>query len=302
MKPFLLNILCDPENAGGKLTYDQHEQKLYAKSGMYPVTKSGIPLMIRKDALQQPKKSDIHDKQSSNFFYLDHYKKDAEIYDYFQKRTGATLHAEKRTRQYIASKIPGNAKTLLDVGSGGAWVAQYFCRKGIQVVSLDVSLKNVEKALELYPGENHYGVVADGYSLPFADHSFDCVIASEVVEHVPEPKKFLESLFRVVRPGGALIITTPYKEKLRYTLCIHCNKLTPFDAHLHSFDRKKLGSFLREKEVKNRVTVRYGNKILIHLRTHLLLRFFPFWLWKITDKLFNGIYGAYSNVLVKWEK
>jgi hypothetical protein len=42
----------------------------------------------------------------SDFNYIDHYKKDAEEFDYFEERKGATAHDERRVREFIISKIP----------------------------------------------------------------------------------------------------------------------------------------------------------------------------------------------------
>jgi len=51
--------------------------------------------------------------------------------------------------------------------------------------------------------------VGDGLRLPFADHSFDRIIASEVLEHVPDDLGVMAELFRVLAPGGRLAATVP---------------------------------------------------------------------------------------------
>lgn len=53
-------------------------------------------------------------------------------------------------------------------------------------------------------------VFYDGRRLPFADGSFDGMLCSQVIEHVPEPMVFLKELERVLRPGGLLVLTTPF--------------------------------------------------------------------------------------------
>ena len=184
-----------------------------------------------------------------NFNYTEHYEKDASEFDYFEKRKGATAHDERRVREFIISKVGKNVNSILDVGCGRAWVADHFLRKGVKVYSLDISITNPAKAVKLYPSENHSGIVADSFRLPFADNSFDCVIASEIIEHVINPAEFIKELFRVVKKGGELIITTPYKEKIQYYLCIHCNKKTPANAHLHSFDEKILEGLYKGDEI-----------------------------------------------------
>ncbi len=51
---------------------------------------------------------------------------------------------------------------------------------------------------------------ADGMALPFRDNQFDCVISSEVIEHIPDENgKFIDELTRVLKPGGILVLGTP---------------------------------------------------------------------------------------------
>lgn len=238
----------------------------------------------------------------SNFNYIDHYKKDAVEFDYFEERTGATEHDERRVREYILSKVPKNVNSILDVGCGKGWVAKEFLPKGKRVFSLDISVTNPAIVNKLYSNKNHFGIAADSFYLPFNDESFDCVVASEIIEHVFDPAGFVKELFRVVTKGGSLIITTPYKEKLIYYLCIHCNKKTPANAHLHSFDENKLESLYSESDLESFKYVTFGNKILLFLRTYVILRFFPFWLWKLKDKFANLIYNKPVHIICVYKK
>lgn len=53
-------------------------------------------------------------------------------------------------------------------------------------------------------------IVADTHSLPFAAESFDCLFASEVLEHLRSPDLFRNEAIRVLRKGGKLILTVPF--------------------------------------------------------------------------------------------
>ncbi len=238
----------------------------------------------------------------SEFNYIDHYKKDANYFDYFEERKGATAHDERRVREYLFSKVGKNVKSILDVGCGRAWVAKHYLPKSVNVYSLDISTTNPAKAVKLYPSEKHFAIAADSFNLPFADGSFDCVIASEIIEHVVDPTKFINELFRVVKKGGQLIITTPYKEKIIYHLCIHCNKKTPANAHLHSFDEKKLEGLFSGDDLEEFNYSTFGNKLLIFLRTYSILQFFPFWLWKVKDKFANFIFNKPIHIICVYKK
>ena len=267
----------------------------------YPIHNQ-IPLMLQNNEEPNLVESEIHKKQGTVFNYIDHYQKDAVDFDYFQVRESGTEHSEKRVREYIISHLPGKSKKILDVGCGKAWVAELCCPKNIEVVSMDIALTNVVKALEKYPFDNHSAVVADVFTLPFNENSFDCIIASEIIEHVVYPDIFIKNLMRILKPGGVIIVTTPYKEKLQYSLCIHCNKSTPQHAHIHSFDENILAKLYNNNDVASFEYKTFGNKLLIHLRTYILLRFLHFKVWKAIDTIANFIYKAPSTILVKWEK
>lgn len=237
-----------------------------------------------------------------HFDYITHYQTDAEEFDYFEKRGGATEHEERRVREIIIRQIPNNVNLILDVGCGSGWVAKEFLNKNIKVISLDISKKNPSIVKELYQSQNHFPLVADSFRLPLQSDSVDCVIASEIIEHVIEPKEFLREVFRVVKKGGKAVISTPYKEKIRYVLCVYCNKKTPVNAHLHSFDEIILESFSEEIGAKKFESIIFGNKALIFLRTHIILKYIPLSIWQAIDWLANKIYNKPLHIVCSFIK
>jgi len=239
---------------------------------------------------------------NSNFDYLTHYRIDAEEFDYFEERIGPAKHEEKRAHETIISQVPRNANLILDVGCGSGWVAKKFLPLNKKVFSLDISKTNPLKIHNSLNNNNHFPIVADSFRLPFKDEILDCVIASEVIEHTYNPKEFIKELFRVVSKGGRLIISTPYREKLRYHLCIHCNKKTPENAHLHSFDENVLEDFYKEDDLKKFYFIVFGNKALIFLRTHIILQYLPYSVWYAIDWLANKIYDKPLHIVCVYEK
>ncbi len=267
----------------------------------YPVSEN-VPVLLPEKENAEMEKSGIHQKLGTTFNYIDHYQKDAFESDYFAERDAGTEHSDKRVWQYIASEINGNEGRILDVGCGKAWVAGLFCPKGFEVVSMDISLRNTSKALKLHPHKNHAAVVADVFSLPFAQNSFDYIIASEIIEHVQDPQLFTEKLIYALKPGGKLIVTTPYKEKLQYSLCIHCNKPTPMHAHIHSFNEKILTTLYKGSDLKSVHYKTFISKIAVHFRLHIVFKHLGFSWWKNLDKMLNRLYNSPTRIMVVWKK
>ncbi|MBX4199193.1 methyltransferase domain-containing protein [Candidatus Parcubacteria bacterium] len=53
-------------------------------------------------------------------------------------------------------------------------------------------------------------IIADASSIPVADSSYDIALAGELMEHVPNPSLVLKEAYRLLKPGGKLLITVPF--------------------------------------------------------------------------------------------
>lgn len=230
--------------------------------------------------------------------HVEHYEQDAAQFDYFEQLPPSWENESKRLHQTILREFDFKNKFILDVGCGSAWVAKELIPSANLVVSMDVSTVNPQKALNKYPSQNHIGVSSITEDLPFLPEIFDYIIASEVMEHVPQPKEFVRSLMSVLKKNGKLIITTPYNEKIAHSLCIHCNKPTPHSAHLHSFNLQNIEKVVENCNYNISKKSTFSNKILLALRTDIITRFFPYFLWKLLDKMANKITNKASRLLI----
>jgi 2-polyprenyl-3-methyl-5-hydroxy-6-metoxy-1,4-benzoquinol methylase len=298
---FLLQYICSPETKSELIETSSNKTLIDNSNNQFSII-DDIPVLLKSNATEIKSKTDLHTEKYTDFKYVEHYQKDAQVFDYFIERNGATKDENRRIAEYIESKIPKKTKLILDIGCGNAWVAKRFCKKGFNVISMDISHTNVKKALENYPFENHFGIVADVFNLPFKKNIVDCIISSEVIEHVTNPKLFVENLFRILKPEGALIITTPYKEKIIYSLCVHCNQPTPSSAHLHSFNENILTDLIKDENLEKVEYERFANKIIGYFRLFVILRIFGFKIWKFIDKLFSLLYNKQLRIIVKWTK
>lgn len=302
MKAFLKDILVDP-NTKRPLIFDNTTQKLLSpnQNNVYEIIEE-IPIVLPKIQSEHIQTDQLHQQFSSEFAYQEHYQKDAELFDYFAPyESAATRHEIRRLHEAILTQVPPNAQLILDVGCGNGWVAQHFSTKDVHLISMDISKNNPTRVMQQFPGHNHSGLVADVFHLPIKKNSIDCIIASEIIEHVPDPKLFIQKLLEVLKPGGQLIISTPYKEKIEYYLCVHCNKMTPKNAHLHSFDEAHIKSIVPKKNIHLLIQT-MNNMILIKLRTHLLLQHLPYSVWKWIDQLSNHIINKASRLIISIQK
>jgi len=97
-----------------------------------------------------------------------------------------------------ATMHPGTL--LLDGGAGNCKYPKFFPQA--RTIALDLAYRRRRRYGEI-------DLAADLYAIPFRDGTFDAVINIEVLEHLREPAKALEKMFRVLRPGGRLFLVAP---------------------------------------------------------------------------------------------
>lgn len=135
---------------------------------------------------------------------------------------------------------------VLDVGCGQGRHAFAAARRGARVVALDHEASDCKDTAAAFEGEG--GVVTgDGLALPFGDASFERVIASEVLEHVPDDRSAMAELARVLRPGGRLAVTVPawFPERVCWALAEDYHAPAVPGGHIRIYRRHELIDRLR---------------------------------------------------------
>lgn len=94
---------------------------------------------------------------------------------------------------------------LLDIGCGPGSITVELAEHVAVVVGVDAAQEAVDRAEELARGRTNVSFrVADVYSLPFEDDSFDVVFAHQLLQHLADPVAALAEAMRVTRPGGLI--------------------------------------------------------------------------------------------------
>lgn len=119
--------------------------------------------------------------------------------------------------------FPG--KRLLEIGCGLGTDLLQFARGGALVTGVDLTPASIElvKACFALHGLPVHAQVADAENLPFEDNAFDVVYSFGVLHHTPDTQKALDEVYRVLKPGGKIILMLYHKHSLHVFLESRCS-------------------------------------------------------------------------------
>jgi tocopherol O-methyltransferase len=106
-----------------------------------------------------------------------------------------------------------SAENIIDIGCGIGGATLYLAQKfnanatGITLSPIQASRAR-ERAREMNLEDKAHFEVADALNIPFKDNNFDLVWSLESGEHMPDKTKFVQECYRVLKPGGTLILAT----------------------------------------------------------------------------------------------
>lgn len=121
--------------------------------------------------------------------------------------------ATQRQKAVLALLQPQIGDLILDLGCGNARDIREFLNCACHSVGVDISpgmLLDGQRRIAAHSGPGTADLLTgDALILPFASNTFDKVVSSEVIEHIPSWQTALTEMVRVLKPGGTLVITTP---------------------------------------------------------------------------------------------
>ncbi len=117
-------------------------------------------------------------------------------------------------RESLRSLNVTRSHTIVEIGSGLGYLTYALREAGLAVEGYDLSQQAVADARRRF---GDFFNVADATDLARdASESVDVIVMTEVIEHVPEPNRLLDSVATLIRPGGHLLLTTPNKSAYGY--------------------------------------------------------------------------------------
>jgi 2-polyprenyl-3-methyl-5-hydroxy-6-metoxy-1,4-benzoquinol methylase len=173
-----------------------------------------------------------------------------------------------RTLQFILERSsPEIPSALLDIGAQVGSLVIYATRLGMRASAVDLPdffEKFAQPSLKC--GVDYKPCDITTSPLPFADRSFDYVSYLDVIEHHPHsPKRVLEEIRRVLRPGGCVIISTPNQASIYNRIKLLTGgsvsdpfdyffestaQMTPYPGHHREYVRSELRSALAASEFR----------------------------------------------------
>ena len=197
--------------------------------------------------------------------------------------------------RFLRGHLPTCKGRVLDVGAGEAPWRELLSEA--EYVGVDVEVAG-EFGMRHKADITYY----DGNTLPFADASFDHVLCTEVLEHVPEPRRFLVELHRVLRRGGSLVLTVPWSARLHHVPHDY-TRFTRFGLNLVLESAGFSGVAIEERG--NDVAV-IANKLIVVTFRLLLPRvwYYALWTWPLALALapltLAALVAAHAAMLLGW--
>lgn len=121
---------------------------------------------------------------------------------------------------YIHEYSKFKGKKIIDIGCGNGYVCSKYASEGADVYGIDVTKKAIDlssRRFELY-GLKGIFKQASADNLPFPDNSFDCVCSMGVLHHIENTDKAIKEIFRILKPGGRVILMFYNRNSAKYHL------------------------------------------------------------------------------------
>ena len=174
-----------------------------------------------------------------------------ELFSGWMKSKPGFDYSDKSRSDFLVKRFKGG--TFMDVGC---------LRSPLSVETKKLFPEAEVWALDFFPGVIDYFkpkypevnfVLSDCKNTPFKDEYFDYLVAGELIEHIEKPEEFVKEMYRILKKGGTLALSTPFEER---------DNNRGGAWHLWSFTKKDIEDLLKDFEVEVSVES-FGMKYIV---------------------------------------
>jgi 2-polyprenyl-3-methyl-5-hydroxy-6-metoxy-1,4-benzoquinol methylase len=140
------------------------------------------------------------------------------------------------TRRYLKQLYPQRGK-LIELGCGMGFLLKAFAEDGWDVTGIEPD-RGFCDYIERKQGLRALPAILEDSGIP--DNSVDVTVFLHVIEHVPDPLATLQAIFRVLKPGGHLVLETPRYDSLMFKLLGKRERSLSCDGHIYFFTTETL--------------------------------------------------------------
>jgi 2-polyprenyl-3-methyl-5-hydroxy-6-metoxy-1,4-benzoquinol methylase len=183
-------------------------------------------------------------------------------FEWHAESAGNGDSGEKLTLVFVelVKKLDG-VKSICDLGCGNGHITGRLAKLGYQVTGIDASPSGIAIARRAYPEVEFVEALIDR---ELSVGQFDLVVSSDVIEHMYRPSDLLEAALALLKPGGQLLLGTPYHGYLKNLVLAATGKMDAHFSSLHDgghikfFSVKTLSQLMRSNGFENLNFTFYG--------------------------------------------
>lgn len=186
----------------------------------------------------------------------DFFDKNSKVRDKEFKSDPILAYEQEARQSAIRSLLNDHYSLVLDAGCGNGRDFKMYLSHADKVIGVDFStgmVREAKRKKENLNGKQVEVLVGDVTQLPFKSNTFDLIVCSEVLEHVPNWERAIAEFYRLLKPDGELIISTPNKLSIygltRYLGRFLFGSRHPYDRWKTYFEHRKVLRSARFKVV-----------------------------------------------------
>ncbi len=151
-------------------------------------------------------------------------------------------YVQARSMHQLLTTVPFRAgQSILDVGSNTCWAANHFAERGLRAIALDIATAELQGlyTAEYFIDDGHVffeRVLGSMDAIPLASSSVDYVYCCEVLHHNDAGglRRTFAEIFRVLRPGGRLLMVNETLKTLRDPHGVHVEGVEQYEGYEHA--------------------------------------------------------------------